>query len=158
MKKFNTTGVCIPSKHYMVDLSERVKEIKVLVDAGEYFAINRARQYGKTTTLNALSKTLQKDYTVAAISFEGIGAAGFSTEESFVKAFCRKIKREKSNGLALPDDVFNQLVCYIDRTEYPAQLDELFDTLLEWCEESDREIVLIIDEVDTATLSISWDN
>ena len=24
MKKFNTTAVCIPSKHYMVDLSERV--------------------------------------------------------------------------------------------------------------------------------------
>ena len=26
MKKFNTTAVCIPSKHYMVDLSEKVEE------------------------------------------------------------------------------------------------------------------------------------
>ncbi len=48
MKKFNTTAVCIPSKHYMVDLSKRVEEIKKLVDAGKYFTINRARQYGKT--------------------------------------------------------------------------------------------------------------
>ena len=46
MKQFNTTAVCIPSKHYMVDLSERVKEIKELVDDGKYFTINRARQYG----------------------------------------------------------------------------------------------------------------
>ena len=46
MKVFNTTAVCIPEKHYMVDLSERIKEIKKLVDAGKYFTINRARQYG----------------------------------------------------------------------------------------------------------------
>ena len=30
MKQFNTTAVCIPSKHYMVDLSGRVREIKQL--------------------------------------------------------------------------------------------------------------------------------
>ena len=41
MKKFNTTAVCIPDKHYMVDLSERVKEIKKLVDAGKYFDLYR---------------------------------------------------------------------------------------------------------------------
>ena len=27
MKEFNTTAVCIPSKYYMVDISERVKKI-----------------------------------------------------------------------------------------------------------------------------------
>ena len=54
MKTFNTTAVCIPSKHYMVDLSERIREIKQLVDDGKYFIINRARQYGKTTTLVTL--------------------------------------------------------------------------------------------------------
>ena len=58
MKEFNTTAICIPSKHYMVDLTERVKEIKKLVDAGKYFTINRARQYGKTTTLAALGNLL----------------------------------------------------------------------------------------------------
>ena len=42
MKKFNTTAVCIPSKHYMVDLSERVAEIKKMVGAGEYFTIKQA--------------------------------------------------------------------------------------------------------------------
>ena len=51
MKRFNTTAVCISSKHYMVDITERVKEIKNLVDDGKYFTINKARQYGKTTTM-----------------------------------------------------------------------------------------------------------
>ncbi len=57
MKKFNTTGVCIPSKHYMVDLSERVAEIGKMVDDGKYFTINRARQYGKTTTIDYFGLT-----------------------------------------------------------------------------------------------------
>ena len=58
MKQFNTTALCIPSKHYMVDLSDRIAEIKKLVDKGKYFTINRARQYGKTTTLAALAVKL----------------------------------------------------------------------------------------------------
>ena len=44
MKTFNTAAVCIPEKHYMVDLSERVTESKRLVDDGKYFAINLARK------------------------------------------------------------------------------------------------------------------
>ena len=98
MKQFNTTAVCIPSKHYMVDLSERVKEIKKLVDAGKYFTINRARQYGKTTTLSAIRKALEKTYNVASISFEKISSAGFATEESFVKALRLKKGRSAENG------------------------------------------------------------
>ena len=151
MKKFNTTAVCIPSKHYMVDLSERVKEIKKLVDDGKYFTINRARQYGKTTTIAALSKTLAKEYEVVSLSFEGIGNAGFATEQSFVKAFSRSLKREMRSGLAIPADVEEQLSDFINRKEEKAELDELFDTLQDWCYETGKGIVLIIDEVDSAT-------
>lgn len=42
MRRFNTTAVCIPSKHYMVDLTDTVREIRKLIDAGAYFTINRA--------------------------------------------------------------------------------------------------------------------
>ena len=69
----------------MVDLSERVREIKKLVDAGKYFTINRARQYGKTTTLIALARFLTSQYVVISISFEGIGKEGFLDEAVFVK-------------------------------------------------------------------------
>ena len=47
LKYFNTTAVCIPSKHYMVDILDCVKSIKKLVDDGKHFAINCARQYGR---------------------------------------------------------------------------------------------------------------
>ena len=95
MKKFNTTAVCIPSKHYMVDLSERVKDIRKFVDDGKYFTINRARQYGKTTTIGALETELRSDYTVLSLDFQKISDASFRTEEQFVKAFCRQAIRKK---------------------------------------------------------------
>lgn len=151
MKSFNTTGVCIPSKHYMVDLQKRVEEIQKLVDAGKYFTINRSRQYGKTTTLIALKKHLQPQYEVVSLSFEGIGQAGFESEQSFVKAFCKLIKRELRAGLVLPDNINDRIDEFVSRTENMAEMYDLFDVLLEWCEVSEKKIVLFIDEVDSAT-------
>ena len=69
-KRFNTTGLCYPKEHYMVNLEERLEEIKTLVDGGEYFVINRARQYGKTTTINLLAEKLTRQYAVFSISFD----------------------------------------------------------------------------------------
>lgn len=48
---FNTTGICNPGEHYMVDLSQRLSDVRQLVDEGKYFTINRARQFGKEHTL-----------------------------------------------------------------------------------------------------------
>ena len=87
MKKFNTTAVCIPSKHYMVDLSERVGEIKAMVDEGKYFAINRARQYGKTTTLYAFENALSGEYHVVSMDFQAYGANTFEDEDTFCRDF-----------------------------------------------------------------------
>jgi hypothetical protein len=80
----------------MVDLSGRIQEIKKLVDAGRYFTINRARQYGKTTTLKALQGGLQDTYEIVSISFEALTNANIATEQSFVKAFCRLSERIQS--------------------------------------------------------------
>ena len=151
MKTFNTTAICIPEKHYMVDLSERVKEIKKLVDSGKYFTINRARQYGKTTTLAALKKELNKDNYVIFLDFQGIGKAGFSTEEKFVQEFCRLIWNRRKLDQGVSDTLLNKLKKWKDEPEPVIRLGELFDALSDWCEESDRGIVLIVDEVDSAT-------
>ena len=151
MKTFTTTGVCTKENNYMVDITDRLVKMKAMVDAGNYFTVTRARQYGKTTTLNALYYYLQDDYIVINLSFEGIGDAGFSSEQTFVKAFCRKLKRETRAGLVIPDNIKIQIDDFLSRTEEQAQLDELFDTLYDWCYESEKEIVLFIDEVDSAT-------
>ena len=151
MKKFNTAAVCIPSKHYMVDLSERVEEIRKMVDAGEYFTINRARQYGKTTTITALKKTLAKDYTVLSLDFQGIGKAGFATEEKFVQEFSRLIWNRRKTITEIPDEILEYIQKWKESEEPKARLGELFDVLTDWCEQSDKGIILIIDEVDSAT-------
>ncbi|PUU86348.1 MAG: PD-(D/E)XK nuclease superfamily [Halanaerobium sp.] len=51
MKEFNTTGVCIPEKHYIADVSKKITEIEKMVEEGKYFTINKPRQSGKTTIL-----------------------------------------------------------------------------------------------------------
>ncbi len=151
MKEFNTTGVCIPTKHYMVDLTGQVREIRKLIDAGKYFTINRSRQYGKTTTLTALKTSISGEYTVLFLDFQKISNAGFSTEEKFVQELCRLIwSRRRSDGIlqqTFPDEIER----WKESEEPSVRLGELFDTLNEWCGQSSRGVVLIIDEVDSAT-------
>lgn len=55
----------------MVDLSNRIQQIiNQYIESGQYFTINRARQYGKTTLLYLLEKELRKqDYLVLSLSF-----------------------------------------------------------------------------------------
>ena len=150
MKKFNTTGICVPSKHYMVDLSERVAEIRKMVDAGNYFMISRARQYGKTTTLTALKKSLEKDCTVVFLDFQGIGRAGFSTEEIFIQEFCRLLWNRSKSLSSMPEHTAGKIRKWKESEAPKARLGELFDTLTDWCGKSDQAIILIIDEVDSA--------
>ena len=149
MKEFNTTAICIPSKHYMVDLSERVKEIRKLVDAGKYFTINRGRQYGKTTTIACLASYLEPWYEVLSLDFQKISHASFKSEEAFIQAFSRQVLA-RGKKLPIPEDVKAELQDYISRREDRAIFDELFFTLARWCEEAEKPVVLIIDEVDTA--------
>ncbi|GBU25658.1 hypothetical protein R83H12_02313 [Fibrobacteria bacterium R8-3-H12] len=95
MREFNVTGICIPGKHYMVDISNKVSQIAAMVEKGQYFTINRARQYGKTTTLWLLDDELVKrGYAVAHISFEGVGDTPFENEANFCQSLLRQIARE----------------------------------------------------------------
>ena len=151
MRTFNTAAVCIPSKHYMVDLTSRLEQVKAMIDAGQYFVINRARQYGKTTLLTALAKALENTYTVISLDFQGIGSAGFAAEETFVEEFCRLVLKEKRAGLVLPAHTEERFSKWADGSGKPPRLGNLFDSLTEWCAESKRGIVLLIDEVDSAT-------
>ena len=152
MKVFNTTAVCIPSKHYMVDLSERLKEIKKLVDDGKYFIINRARQYGKTTTLKALQNSLVKEYIVLNFSFEGITGAGSQTEGEFVQTFSRLIlDRYEFYGMSIPEKILKSFEGFCDSDPAKIKMDELYRTFRRWIVISEKPVVMLIDEVDAVT-------
>ena len=63
-KEFNVTGSCNPEWHYMVDTEKRFRAVEEMIDRGHYFTINRARQYGKTTTLDTIWRKLSDRYLV----------------------------------------------------------------------------------------------
>ena len=152
MKEFNTTAVCIPAKHYMVDISDKISEIRKLVDGGKYFTINRARQYGKTTTLWALQQALKDQYVVVSLSFESIGDAGFKTEGDFVQSFCRVLLDKcEFTGFVIPERIKNEISGLCARKPDEVKLDEMYRAFRRWMASSDKPIVLIIDEVDSAT-------
>ena len=91
-RRFNITGSCNPQRHYMVDLDDRLKRIKEdYVDEGEYFVINKGRQYGKTTVLRALHKCLMEDYIVISLDFQQMGTEDFADAAIFVRAFVRSV-------------------------------------------------------------------
>ena len=151
MKSFNTTAVCIPSKHYMVDISGRIKEIRKLVDAGKYFTINRARQFGKTTTLNALEQYLSNDYYVISIDFQkSMSDLSFESETKFAAAFARILLRyaKKHTLTDVWQDALQQMQSDI---QSGFGLVELFENISDICSSADKPIVLMIDEVDRAS-------
>lgn len=153
-KVYNTTAVCIPKEHYMVNLDERLKKIKVFVDAGKYFTINRARQYGKTTTLRALYLYLQGEYYVVSMDFQTFGSAEFQTEtifsRSFANSFLRSLKRNPVNKTEQLNEAMAQLEKSVASQNDFFALKALFEQLGDICAVSDKPIVLMIDEVDSA--------
>lgn len=148
-KVFNVSADCKPDRHYMVDIEGRLREIKTMVDRGDYFTINRARQYGKTTTLKALRRYLQKDYMVLSLDFQRLSHGDFETEYFFVKAISREIWKRIFLRKDVPYDTIRQFQRFSDQ-KYP-KLSALFDCFSEWCRKSEKPVVLMIDEVDSAT-------
>ena len=131
----------------MVNLDSRLAQIKKMVDRGQYFSINKGRQYGKTTILKALREYLKNDYVVISMDFQFVSTSEFATENSFVKAFARllwsRYHREMPNEI---EEQIKQMKLSLNYVEA-----DLFVTLSEWCEISSKPIVLMIDEVDSAS-------
>ncbi len=146
-RKFNDTGLCVPGRHYMVDTSRKIDQIMRFVEDGEYFTINRPRQYGKTTTLSRLAGTLNQrgEYLALNVSFEGIDSVTYQDQRAFINVFLRLL-REELDYLTLPDQL-----CVIDR-QLPhvsdmQSLAECITTLIESLTPQ-KAWVLLIDEVD----------
>jgi len=81
-KEFNVTGVCFPHLHYVVNNAHRIKEVMEMVERGNYFVINRPRQYGKTTMLSSLEVELHKaeDYVPIRLNFQGVDSQSFESD------------------------------------------------------------------------------
>lgn len=118
----------------MVDISNKLSEIENLIESDFYFVINRPRQYGKTTTLNELYNRLKNKYTVIDISFEGIDEKLFEDSKLFCNEFIDLMKESIDDQILLNE--FREV-------DNISELSELISDIT-----SDREIILLIDEVD----------
>ncbi len=146
-KRFNVTGTCIPEKHYMVDISNKLDSILKLVNNEEYFIINRPRQYGKTTTLYMLERYLNKfkDYLVISISFEGIGDLIFEDEKIFSKEFLQIM----SDSLFISNETLSK---YLEEQKaYVENFIDLSRIITKFIIKAKRKVVLMIDEVDKSS-------
>lgn len=153
-KSFNTAGDCKPQIHYMVDITQRLKQIREMIEKGEYFTISRGRQYGKTTTLRSLKRFLEPGYLVASLDFQKIGNARFQNENLFSTAFTRLFVQAIRQQMQSEPEQAKEAVRMLESTARSSVcfgLLELFDCLSSICAECTRRVVLMIDEVDSAT-------
>ena len=153
MKRFfNTEGHCNPREHYMVQLNDRLDKIKRLyVDKNKYFVINKGRQYGKTTTLRRLADYIRNDYYVVSMDFQEIGTEDFIDTEKFVCAFTKKfIAAFEDTDADNKQEFLKPLTDLLDFVAGKSML-ELFVRLSSLCKTAQKPMVLMIDEVDSAS-------
>jgi len=131
----------------MVDTSDKIKKIKRLVDDGEYFTINRPRQYGKTTTLFLLEKKLTEcGYLVISLSFAGMGDLIFEDEKVFSKEFVDSM----ASSIKAPDE--QELSKHLlESVKDVDNLKEMSAVITEFTAKSTKKVVLMIDEVDKSS-------
>jgi hypothetical protein len=144
MKRFfNTTGLCYPADHYMVDPFRNVyDEIFHLIEAKQYFLIHAPRQTGKTTFLHSLAHRLNRegDYIATVCSLESAGYPSISVEDANI-VFIKDLHRLAAvflSGDEMPPDP----------SEYIKNAASLHDYLTDWCRIQKKPIVLLLDEVD----------
>lgn len=143
-KKFNTTGICIPSEHYMADTSGMIDQIiDNYIEQGEYFTINRARQFGKTTTLELLYHRLKEKYLVLDISFEAADEY-FRSLGALAKGLIMDIS-ERLEAQGVPEVLRREWEMPVSE-DFPMR--DFGKKITALCRKSSKEVILTIDEVD----------
>jgi AAA-like domain/PD-(D/E)XK nuclease superfamily len=146
-KEFNITGVCFPHLHYMMDTGAKMAAIMDMVERGQYFIINRPRQYGKTTALQFLQNDLEKsnNYFPIRLSFQGIDSKWYESDEAFATMFVDEVM--KMLKFTAPD-LASFLEGLLSKVEDMNGLSEVITQLVH---KVDKKLVLLIDEVDASS-------
>jgi AAA-like domain len=147
-KRFNVTGACHPTQHYMADTSAKLNRVMEMIEQGDYFTINRPRQYGKTTLLFQLidPATHGKDYIVLDLSFEGLTDEDFKNEAEFCRTFLRLLQ----NNARIQGHL--DLSEWIRANAAPvSKLSELSQMVTDLVGQTDKKMALLIDEVDKSS-------
>ncbi|MBE9058206.1 ATP-binding protein [Sphaerospermopsis sp. LEGE 08334] len=141
-KWFNTAGPCKPNIHYTLPTTERLPDLKRLIDQENYFVIHAPRQTGKTTAMLTLAQELTASgkYTAVMVSAE-VGSA-FPDQPEIAEQAILGAWREASR-FWLP----KELEPPVWPNALPGQ--RINAALTVWAETAVRPLVVFIDEIDS---------
>lgn len=131
----------------MVDISNKTDQIIKMIKRGDYFIIDRPRQYGKTTTIYMVSRHLKTsdEYFPIRTSFEGLGSESYKSEAKFIEAFILQL------ALTFKMSGNKNMVKFIDSESMPDSIHKLGIWLTKMVEKTGKKVVLMIDEVDKSS-------
>ncbi|WP_250631597.1 ATP-binding protein [Rhodoflexus caldus] len=146
-KRFNITGTCRAEEHYMMDDSRRFQSILEMVEYGDYFVINRPRQFGKTTMLSALRRELEKreDYLPIFMNFQGLGSSVYVSDIAFGQFFYKQLATALQRSKAFENKET------LAKLPPPQSMSDLSERITDIVHLTDKKLVLLIDEVDASS-------
>jgi hypothetical protein len=147
-KYFNTAGPINPKNHYHIDSLHRLnlEEIQLLIDSQKYFVLHAPRQTGKTSYMLALMDYLDRQgkYKSLYVNVETAQAARENVKEG-IKAILNALAQSASfylNDSFIEENweqIFNKKGEFVSLNEILGQ----------WCRQSEKPVVLFIDEIDS---------
>jgi hypothetical protein len=145
---FNTTGPIRKEKHYCIDPLTRVDldGILSLIHQEKYFVLHAPRQTGKTSLLIALMNYLNKQgiYKSLYVNIEAAQAARENVTEGMQTILT---VLAQASLFYLKDSFFKENWKQIFAES--VGLFALNEALMQWCQQSEKPVVLFIDEVDS---------
>lgn len=141
-KRFNTTGPCIPGRHYMLPPLERIPRALILAEEEEYFVIHAPRQSGKTTSIRALRDELNRRGDCYAVYCSLEAPAVGSDHTMVMNDIAMHIQRSAKLDLKMPE--LMDIPLNLADSSFVIQ-----GVLSGICEKLDKPLVLLLDEVDS---------
>ncbi|MDR0611141.1 MAG: ATP-binding protein, partial [Planctomycetaceae bacterium] len=142
MKRFNVAGPCNSADHYMINASTRLQGVEQLIDDKQYFVIHAARQSGKTTYLQDLTKRLNAEGKYYALYYSLEKAQNVIEPDIGIPAIVRNMKNE------LIDTDIPSCSDFAKDADYSDFIGVLESSLKRFCKLLDKPLVILFDEAD----------
>ena len=149
MKFFSIAGPVQPKDHYCLPPAIRLneQELRTLIEQKKYFILHAPRQTGKTSTMLNFAQQLNEEgvYNALYVNVESGQAARANYKDALpiiLQEFATRVKEQLPVQIAF-FEIFEDL----KKEAVPAG--SLLTTLLSrWCAQSEKPIILFIDEID----------
>ena len=146
MRFFNTAGPINPTKHYYIPHRLNEVALQQLIEQEKYFIIHAPRQSGKTTAMQIFVNELNATgkYKAFYINVEPAQIARNNVEKG-MEIILGQLRSQAKISCAPNDPLFAIIEKGLGRISGGI----LKDILQDWSTESDRPILLFIDEIDS---------